>query len=45
MERGRKEIHTLLHALGRQDAPIAMVGVHADVTASRLYSLPGAQKP
>ena len=45
MEHARTEIHALLDALGQSDAPIAMVGAHADATASRLYSLPGARKP
>lgn len=45
MERARTEIHGLLEVLGRSDAPIAMVAAHADATASRLYSLPGARRP
>jgi Polyprenyl synthetase len=43
MERARREIHSAIHALGRSDSPIAMVGAHADLTAARLYSPLGAR--
>ncbi|MCA9705523.1 MAG: polyprenyl synthetase family protein [Myxococcales bacterium] len=43
MERARREIHSILDDLGRRDDPIAMLGAHADLTASRLYTPAGAR--
>lgn len=38
MERARLNIHEALRALGREDAPVALLGALADSTTARLYS-------
>ncbi|HET6582974.1 MAG TPA: polyprenyl synthetase family protein, partial [Nannocystaceae bacterium] len=39
IERVRRGVHERIRALGRTQAPIAMLGAHADAIASRLYKL------